>query len=33
MGAAVREWLGRHGGDLTLIVAAAVVTKVVDHLW
>lgn len=33
MGEAAREWLGRRGEDLILIVVAAVVTKVVDCLW
>lgn len=33
MGRAAREWLGRHGWELFLIVAAAVVGDVVDHLW
>lgn len=33
MGRAAREWLGGHGWELFLIVAAAVVSDVVDHLW
>ncbi len=33
MGRAVREWPGNHGGELILIAVAAVMTKVVDHLW
>jgi hypothetical protein len=32
MSEAAREWLGRHGWELVLIVAAAVVGKL-DHLW
>ena len=28
-----REWLRRHGWDLTLILVAAAVAKVVNQLW
>lgn len=28
-----REWWERHGWEMTLIVVAAVVGKIVDHLW
>lgn len=33
MGRAAWEWLGRHGWEMFLIVAAAVVGKLVDRLW
>lgn len=33
MGRAARAWLKRHGWELVLIVAAAVVSDIVDHLW